>query len=146
MLAVLPLASAISCRERTMTRRTNNLMLICVLTVLSGCASIDSQVAQDLRHKLIDSNEIGYGVGQGAEVDVLGKISDQDKIDHIVGMLEFAGESELSSKEPFDRFMFFMNKDKTMTTLRFDGDKVRYQNKEYTLDEKARNFLNKYYQ
>jgi len=128
-----------------MTRRTNKLVLICVLTVLSGCASIDSQVAQDLRHKLINTNEIGYGVGQGAEVDVLGKISDQDKINNIVGMLEFGDESEMSSQEPFDRFMFFMNKDKTMTTLRFDGDKIRYQNKEYIMNEGTRNFLNKYY-
>jgi hypothetical protein len=129
-----------------MTKRKRVLTLIFMLTILAGCASIDSQIAQDLRHKLSNSNEIGYGVGQGSEVDVQGKISDKDQIDKIVSMLEFSSESEISSQESFDRFMFFMNKDKTMITLRFDGDKIRYQNKEYIMNEKTRHFLKTYYQ
>jgi hypothetical protein len=128
-----------------MTERSSAIVMFCMFVVLSGCASIDSKVAQDLRTTLMNTDEIGYGTGHGMKVDLLGKIDDKKKINEIVAKLRFGEGSEISSTEPFDRYIFFMNENRTMTTIRFEGAKIRYQGKEYIMNNETRDYLNRFY-
>jgi hypothetical protein len=122
------------------------LTMLCALTILWGCASIDSQISKDLRISLTNTTEIGYGIGQGANVELLGKVIDKEKINDIVEKIKFGKESEISVQEPFNKYIFFMSKDKTMTILRFEEDMIQYQNKEYKMDKETKGLLNEYYQ
>ena len=129
-----------------MTEKLKAIAVLCMFAILSGCASFDSHVAQDLRLTLINTQEIGYGTGHGTNVNLLGKISEKGEIDEIVSMLKFSEESDISSQEPLDRYLFFMNANKTMTTIRFEGEKIRYQGKEYKMNSVTKEYLNRLYQ
>jgi hypothetical protein len=39
-----------------------------------------------------------------------------------------------------------MNANKTMTTIRFEGEKIRYQGKEYKMNSVTKEYLNELYQ
>ena len=129
-----------------MIKTLSMIVTLCIYTLLAGCASIDSQIAHDLRLNLMNTKEIGYGTGQGSKIEVLGKLIEREMIYEFINMIKFGEESEISSQEPFDRYVFFMNENKTMTTIRFEGEKIRYHGKEYNMNADTRVYLNKYYQ
>ena len=126
--------------------RIQAIVVLCMFTFFNGCASVDSQIAQDLRHTLLDTKEIGYGTGHGTSVKLLGKINEEEDIIKVINMLKFGEEPNVISQEPLDRYIFFMNTNKTMTTIRFEEGKIQYQGNEYIMDSETRDYLNEYYQ
>jgi hypothetical protein len=131
--------------DNGMRKFNSSIVSFVTLCFFVGCASIDTQVVNDFRNSVKDTVEIGYGIGHGDDIKLLGKISEKAEIDHFINNLKFRGKSEMNPKRILTKYIFFMYKNRAMTVVRLEGEKLQYQFSDYTLSKKSIKFIEGYF-